>query len=395
MAERLASLGYVAVKKETTAGTAVTPNTYVPYYEQSMTTNFNLIEDEPVVGSKWGRFQNLRGHRSHTGSITIMAEANSIGYFMDMLATKTATSGSNPYTHTFKDSTSTQPNSYTMDISYGSQVVRFAGVQASKVTFGWDGDLMTATFELSALSSFYGREITSVSTTTVNFKSGGTDYDPSPSGGLVASDLVYVVDDAGVTANLSTTISSITDADTVVLGASAASFASGDMLVLRPATPSYTLLAPFTWNRTQFCFGVDASTALSATQTRLDSGTEVSIMHEFSDKEGTNRSGAFDPASLPRTVYDLSFKIKKFFDTVNEIEYWNAMTKRACVMRAYSGSTNQYELRVTMNNMNARTNDMPTKSKEIIYHEIEYAPIYDSSDSQAFDAKVINTVSTI
>ena len=393
MPERNASLGYVAIKKETTAGTAVTPNVYVPYYKQSMTTAFNIVEDEPIVGSKWARYQNLRGHRTHTGSITIMAEANSIGYFMDMLCTKTATSGSNPYTHTFKDSTSTQPNSYTMDISFGSQVVRFIGVQASKVTFGFEGDLMTATFDLSALKALYGREILTISTTTINLTN--DTYTASSSDGFVASDLISVVDDAGVTASLSTTVASITDGDTIVAGASAAAFAAGDMVVLRPATPSYTLLEPFLWNRTQFKFGATAAAAASATQTRLDAGTEFSIMHEFEDAGGTNRSGDFDPASLPRTTYDVNFKIKKFFDDVTDVKYWNSLTKRAVYITSVSGSTNQYELRLTINNMQPRTMDNPTESKATIFWETDYAPRYDTTDSQAFDLKVINTVSTI
>lgn len=391
MAERNAAVGYAAFKKETTAGTAVTPNVYVPYYNQSISTTNGLIQDSPIVGSRFGIYQNLQGQRSHKGSITLMGEPNTAGYVHDMILTKGTTTGSNPYTHPFTASLLTDPNSYTIDLSYGSQVIRYFGVQASKVTYGWDNGEMRLNLDVSGLGAFSGREITSISTTTVNLT---TTYDTNATTGLVANDLVYVVKADG-SSSLSTTIASITDGDTVILAASAAAFAAGDMLVLRPATPSYTLLTPFLWSKTQFCFGATASAALSATQTRLDDGTEISLMYGFNNDEGEKRSGAFDPAALVRTTYSVDAKIKKYFDTSDEIKQWNSLAKRALVMRAYSGATNQYELRVTLNNMATMGNDMPTDSGGVIYHEIAYSPAYDTSDAQGFDVKVIDAVATI
>src|SRR4051794_34211269 len=128
MAERNASVGYLAISKETTKGTAVTPAVFAPYYKQSLVTDFSLISDEPVYGNKFKRFQALQGIRSHGGSATVMAEPNSAAYFLDMISTKLSTSGSNPYTHSFGASSTTDPNSYTVDVSLVSQVVRFMGV---------------------------------------------------------------------------------------------------------------------------------------------------------------------------------------------------------------------------------------------------------------------------
>lgn len=391
MAERSAVNGYVSLSKETTKGTAaIASPVYTPYYKQSVATDAHLISDEPVYGNKFKRFQALPGVRSHGGSLTVMAEPNTAGHWLNMLATRTATAGSNPYTHTYGTST-TDPVSYTMDISYVSQVVRFAGVEASKITFGWDGEKMIFDVDVSALKSFSGREILSISTTTVNLT---TDYDTNATAGLVAGDLVSVVKADG-SSSLSTTISSITDQDTVVLAASAASFAAGDMLVLRPATPALTLLTPFLWAKTQFCFGATASAALSATHTPLEPGSEITLMHDFEEKDGSKRSGSFDPASLNRTTYDIEFKAKKYFDTSADIKAWNAKTKQACVMRAYSGSTNQYELRVTLNNIKTSALPMPSESGSVIYQEMEFMPQYDTSDAQAFDVKVVNALSSI
>lgn len=390
MAERVASIGYAAIKKQTAAGTAVTPNVYTPYYKQSMVTDIHLIEDNPIVGNKFKGYQALQGMRSHNGSITVMAEPNTAAYWLDMLLTRSSTTGSGPYTHVFGLSTTTDPNFYTLDLSLGSQVVRFWGIGASKITPIFQDGEMQFEIDLSGLGSFYGREIASVSGTTVTLK---TDYDPSPTTGLVASDLIKLTTVDGATST-NFTVSSITNGTTLEVSASAAAFAAGDMLLLRPATPSYTLKTPFLWQRTEFRFGAAASAALSATQTRLEEGTEVVLMHDFEDSDGAKRSGAFDPAALVRTLGDASFKVKKYFDLPAEIKEWNAIIKKACVIRSFSeGST--YELRITLNNLRQMSNDTQTEAGEVIYQETEYATLHDTSDGQGMSVTVLNNVSSI
>lgn len=394
MTERVASLGYAALKKQTVATTAVTPDTYVPYYSQSLNTNNNLMTDMPVYGNKFDNFASLPGQRSHGGSITVMAEPDTAARWWDMLLTKGTTTGANPYTHPFTLA-STDPNPYTLDVSYGSQVIRFIGVSASNITPTWQEDKMQYEIELSALSSFNGREVLSIVTTTVNLVS--TNNDTTPTAGLVAGDLVSVVKIDGST-RLDTTIASITNGTTVVLGATAAAYAAGDMLVLRPATPSLSTKTPFLWSRTQLFFSDTAANALTASatvgnQTRVEKGSEFSVNHSFEDGEGSKRSGSFDPASLVRTTGGAALKIKKFFDTADEFKYWNALTKRACVIRAYSETG--YEMRITFNNIKTMSDDTPTEAGGVIYHEVGYAPQFDTADGQGIDVKIINAVVTI
>lgn len=397
MAERNQAGGYAAIGKQTNATTAVIPTNYTPFYKQSIATDTHLITDTPVYGNKFKTFQDLQGLRSHTGSIDVMAEPNTAAYWHDMFATKTSTTGSNPYTHLFAASGTTDPNYYTLDISFVSQVVRFVGVQASKIQYNWQGEEMILSLDISGLQSFYGREIATAVTTTVTLK---TDYDPIPNAGLVVGDLVKLTNVAG-TVTLNTTIATVAaDGITITLAASAAAFAAGDMIVLRPATPSLSLLTPFLWGKTQFFFAADAATALTnsttaSNQTRLEVGSQIDLMHEFESNDGSRRSGGFDPASLIRKQYDANFKLKKFFDTPDELKFWNAITKRACVVRAYSGATNQYELRVTLNSLKTKMLQTPTQSGGVIYQEIDYAPQYDTVDGQGFAATVINTVATV
>lgn len=396
MAEQNAAKGYVAIKKQTTSTVAVTPNIYVPYYSQSVTTDPHFQSDEPIFGRRFKRLQTLQGIRSHGGSISVMAEPDSSPLWHDMLAALVANDASgNPiYSYDHGESATLDPNYYTMDISYGSYVERFWGIGAEKLTYAWNGEKMMYNMDVAGLGSFNGREIASITTTVVTLK---TDYDPNPTNGLVASDLVKIVKADGTTTNF--TVSSIT-ATTVTLSATAAAFAAGDMLVLRPASPTLSFLTPFLWPKTEFYFAADAATALtnSATksnQTALDPGTEISLMNSFDNNEGTKRSGSLDPASLPRTVYDASIKIKTFLDNPEKIKDWNALRKKALIVRSYSGATSQFELRVTINAMKALTNDHPTESAGTVYHEFAYQPNFDTTDSQAFVVRNLSPRTTV
>lgn len=391
--ERIGNIGYFGLIKEVTVGTPLTPTDYIPLYDESIKTNANLQRQDPVYGGKFGTYNVLQGQRDHSGDVTVMAEPNTTGRLFDMLLVKGTTTGSDPYTHPYTLSTSTNPKSYTVDISTGNIVKRYWGVGASSISAEWQDNELRWKIAVSALGSFQGREIATISTITLTLT---TTYDPAPNKGLVVGDLVRVYK-AATGATLNTTIATVNaDGVTITLADSAASFAAGDMIHLRPATPSFSTLQSFLWSKTQFCFGATASAALSATHTPLDPGTTFEVIHGFSKSEGEKRSGSFDPASLVRSLGDARFSIKKFFDTPEDVKRFNALEKYAVVIRCYAGSTNQYEARITLNNIKTDNPAASIKSGgEINYSEFDYIPQQDSSDGQGMDVKVLNALSSI
>ena len=390
MPENLANnKGYFAAKKETTKGTAVIPNVFFPIYDENLVTDIHMDEDNPIVGNKHARFQTLLGMRSHGGEVTFLAEPNTAGYLMDMFMTKGTTTGANPYTHPFTISNTTNPNSYTVDISKGQVVWRFIGVEISEVGMDFDENKMVFKCKFAALKSFIVREISSVSTNVVTFK---TNYDASPTDGLVATDLVRIEDvSAGTFQDF--TVSSITST-TATLSGSPTGIVAGDLLYLRPQTPTYTLREPFLWTKTEFRIADTAANALSAAQTRLEKGAAWTMMHNFEEDEGAKRSGAFDPAALVRTQSDVTLEFKKFFDTPEDFNAFVTNTKKAIVIRHFSEGSS-YEFRVTINNLKFMETPVPLKTGEIIYAEGKLVGQYDTSDAQAFDVKVLNAVVTI
>lgn len=396
MGEHIA-LNPLGLAKQTGPLTVATPTVFAPYYSTSMASDPNLTADTPASGSKFKTFQTTQSVRKHGGTVTVMAEPNTAARWFDMLATKSSTTGAGPYTHTFGADANTDPNFYTMDLLVGSQVIRYFGVAASKLVIGWQGEKMQFQPTLSALGSFYGREIASVSTTTIVLK---TDYDPNASLGLVVGDLVRVVKTDG-SSKLDTTIASINaDGVTVVLGASAAAFATGDMLVLRPQSVALSLITPFILPKTHYFFAADSTTALtnSATatnQTQLETGMTLEIMHDFTANDGEKRSGSFDPASLVRGRYGAALKTKQYLDATVGIKNWNAMNKQAFLMRSYAGSTNQYELRVGLNDIRIKSKLTPLTPGGIVFQEDDFIPNYDQNDAAGWSGLVTNNITSI
>jgi hypothetical protein len=392
MAEYVGNIGYMAVGKETTPGVAVTPTFYVPLYEESLETNANFQKLGPIAGHKFATNQTIAGFRSHGGEVTVLGEANIAAHLANMLLTKGATSGANPYTTTFSVST-TNPGTYTIDIFTGNNVQRFCGVQAGEISPDFNDNEIRLKASLVALKSFQGRKIASIATNTITL---ATDYDQSPSTGLVVGDLVRLSKEGSATV-LDTTVSSINANGTdVTLAASAASFAAGDMITLRGSTPTYNNLEPFTWDKTVVGFGATASAALSnatfALQTRVEQGSSWTVTHSFEKDEGSARSGGRDPAVHIRTLADAELNIKKVFDTPEEIRRFNSLEKVACVVRHYAGSTNQYELRVTFNHLKVDKPVPNLKAGEVNYAEINYIVNQDATDGAAVSLVVTNAL---
>lgn len=380
MSEHNFSEGFALIGLETTPGTAVKPTVQTPVYDYNMAMDPGLISDAPATGLNFARLQMLQGVRKHSGTLTVMCEPNTLNYWLAIFGAISSPTGSGPYVRTLTHG-NTAPQSATLDVSLGSQIERWIGVEAGKLTFSWNGEKLELSVDLVARKSFLGREIASISTTTVVLK---TDYDPNPSDGLVATDTVWVAKADGSVTPLSTTVSSITNGTTVVLGASAAAFAAGDMLLLRPVTPALATLTPFVWGNTRFYFGSDLTAALAASHTPLEPGTQLVLTHDFADKQGSPRSGSFDPQGLPRVTYDVDFKGKKFFDTSADIRTFNSRASQAVVMRAFTGSTNQYELKVALNASKISARSTPGKSQQVIYSDLTFMQGYNQSDGTAF-----------
>lgn len=392
--EHLANLGYFAFVKEAQPGVpAAIPNTYLPLYSESLTTSSNFDDQTPIYGGKFATFATLRGIRDHGGDLSVIAEANSTAQLFDALLTKTATNPSGQQYQSTYQLAVTNPKTLTVDVSVGSMVKRFFGLSFSEITPEWKDNEMRHKLKASALGSFQARTIKTVATTTLTLDQ---KYDQRPTKGLVIGDYVRIVKASDGT-SLDTTIATVNaDGVTVTLADSAAAFGVGDIIHLRPVTaPTFNIVDNFLWAKTKFCFGADATTALAATDTPVEPGSNFTITHSFKDANGEKRSGSFDPASLVRTTGNMKIAIKQFFDKTNTVQAWNDMTKSALVIRHFAGDSNQYEYRITVNSL---VTDGPTPnltSGEINYSTMNFKPNNDATTGLAYKVDIIHAIPTI
>lgn len=388
MGEQIADLGYCAIGKESTKGTAVTPSIYLPIYNETIMEDAGLQSIDAIMGLKAERFKTLRGQRKFKGAIDFLGEPNVAGYIFDMILNKVSTSGSGPYTHVFGLNT-TNPHAYSVDIARGRMVFRFYGLEASEVASKFEQNRMHLPTKVTSLGCFGPREITDNTTGVLTLS---TQYDPTPTKGLVASDLVRLFKADGTVVD--TTVTSFTA--TTVTVASASGVAAGDIMTLRPATSSFTLSGEFfQFARSEYRISDSISNALSATHTPVEPGSDWKITHKMLPDDGTLRSGAYNPVSIVRGKGDIELKTKIYFDTPDQKNRFYMQSNRAIIMRHFAGITNQYELRVTADQLVQKGNPTNLKVGEVLFDDIDWMSEYNSSNGKNYGVTVINGVSSI
>lgn len=392
--ERLSNLGYLGLKKQTGPTTPATPNVFVPIYGAAIQTDLGLITQTPIYGGKFENYNVIPGSRSHKGTLTTMAEPNTTAHIANMLLTKVSTTGSGPYVHTFELTGNAQP--YTADISTGNVVARFVGLQASKLTSSWNGGELQWVIDVMALMSFRGATLSGTPTGSGPYTVAlDTTHDPAPTKCLVVGDLIRFVKESDGTV-IDATIATIVDGVSITTSIDVTSLGSGDVMHLRPATVSFTLLDTFIWPKTQYCFGATATAALSASQTQVEQGSKYEITHKFENDTGSQRSGSFDPAALPRLTGLYAVSVNKVFDGPEDVVAGQKLTKTSLALRHYAGSTNQYEARLVANHLKTDGKVFPElKPGEIEYSQIDYPPVYDSGDGKGMQFVVTNNLASV
>lgn len=402
MSEKLSSLGYLKIGKETVGrGVAVIPTVDVPLYSESFATKINLQTDNPIIGNPFAVYNIFPAQREHQGEIEVLCEPKTLPNFLNMLLNKVSSTanGSGVFTHLFNLGNPNISNaSYTLDILKGDIVHRFYGCEIDSLTPVFQNDSYTKMkLSISALGQVSVVPIESAATTTITLN---TTYDPEPGKGLVVGDVITLakVSNGVVVSTENATISAISaDYLTLTVGSLTGTYVAGDYLYIAKRTVTPNLGIPFNWARTEFRFGETATVALNATHTPLEKSSNFEIMNEFEDKAGARRSGSYDPVSLVRKQGNASLTVKKFFDNGQELNDFLKRTKRACVVRMFGGlisGTTFNEFRVTFNNLKIMESPDSVTAGEIIYLEQKLQPQYDSNDQQAFSVSVINDISS-
>lgn len=385
------SRGYFALGVQTDKDTAVTPSRYVPYFNETLSTTITKHQQGSVKGNR-NMVQDIhQGLRAHRGSVEFLGEPNTAGHLFNSFMTKGSTSGSDPYTHPFTVGDSEKY--YTVDIKKGKYVHRFMSVKANSISPTYVDNVVHFNVDMTGLKHFEVATLAGTPTGagpyTVTLS---TDYDAAPTDCLVAGDIIEFTDGTTTT---SATVASVTGDTTFTTSTDVTSFGAGDKMRLRAATPSFSLLTPFTWARTEYRFGADASTALSATHTPADDGSTWTLTHTNESDEGAHTTGSYDPSDIRRTNFGGSVSFVQVYEDDTQRVNFLENEKQALVIRMFAGNTSSYELRITMNNVKAVEQPVETAFDTVTKITSTLVPQYDTTDGQAIDVKVINGLSAI
>ena len=183
-AQYLSDQSYLAMIPEVTAGTPLVPTNFVPLVKADIKTVLNHSVDNRMKGLNWKGNDMLRGFRTHEGTITVLADPDTLGHFLNMTMAKGSTTGTaDGYTHPFTVGSS---KTYTMDIKKGLYVQRYFGVMIDEFTLEFADGKLQIVAKVSAMGQFSIASVGVATSGAVTSLTLDDEYDIAPNRGLVA-----------------------------------------------------------------------------------------------------------------------------------------------------------------------------------------------------------------
>jgi len=194
------------------------------------------------------------------------------------------------YGHQFVAPQSSLPT-YTVEIGYQNEAIRFTGVRFNAFNSVAQSDnIVTAAIGLVARSEFKQARITAITTSGAGAKTLTLDQTT----GLAASDTIKLYRpgtgylDFSAASTKTHTIGTVATETTITITNLETSTAVGDLIVLAPQTPSYTVDSEFTWiGGTTVKLANTLTLALAATADTIED-FEMMLTNEIEAKHGAN-----------------------------------------------------------------------------------------------------------
>jgi hypothetical protein len=396
----LADLSYLAIKKESTEGVAVKPDVFLPMDSSDVATAMNNTPDRRMFGVDFEAIDVLPGERSHTGSIVLWADPDSLGYIFTMFLKKGTTTGSAEagYTHPF---TPEEPNTYTIEIPKGPYAQRFFGVKGNALRLFFEEAKMKADLNVSAMgqvSSFRIAAALTAETSTEIVLS--QEYDLEPTRGLVIGDQIVI--GAGTASEETGTISAIdTNGYEITLASAVAnSHDIGELCFLKKQSVSHSVLQkPLFFGDVQVGFGATAAAAITAAGSKTTatpvSNLEINFGNNLNAVPMTNYR---DPSKILPTFRNCDITITQLLDEPDQHQAWLGTEKQAiCILangrliNASTGAKNQ--LSWLIHNAKLIDNAEPLNVGDYVRDEQNFKAVYDITDGKALTISLINETS--
>jgi len=241
-------LGYMILKKESTAGVAVTPDVPIELLAESVAVNWDFSAVSPIAGSRSKNIKTVANQVGpFDGSVELYCEPNSVGYFLVALFGEdvaTTLEAATVYQHDFEPLNTLQTLTMDIKVAGESYIRRFFGVRISKITLSKDDNKIKMVVDISAQRVFDCARATAV-------YANGTVLDLDQSSGITTSDTLLVLDEANLdTVNNILTVSAVVSETRLTVSALGAAVAVDDVIVIQAQTidgDDYEISKEFIW----------------------------------------------------------------------------------------------------------------------------------------------------
>lgn len=468
---------YLALKKETTEGTAVTPDVFIPFLSEDIVTEWGSIAAQPVANN---RTLNIRrvdtAIPSPSGTITIQIEPRNIPHFLlgvfgavttgryipctsmsgaGFTAGETITGGTSAatavvtkassekdyvitgaFTGSFTDGETitggtsavtatltkadtaayghefiapqTTDETYTVEIGYDSEAIRYTGARFNGIKFNSADNVWIAELSVMARYEFKMARVTAVTTSGAGAKTITVDQTT----GLATSDTIKLFrpvstnpstgayQDFSAASTKTHTIGTIPTETTFTITTLQTSTAVGDLIVLAPQTPSYSVGNELAYIG-QTVIRVDTTSDLIITDTSTNTDTieefEINIENKIEFRHAANGANVKDRFPAKSFLMGLtgSGKITRTYTDPTYLDYLRKSRKfalRILCTGAALPNVADFNFSLDLRVADARYKPFaPSVSNDdLLNQEMEFDMNYDSSDAYMIKAIVVN-----
>ena len=398
--------GYIAVKRETTVATAVTPTHFLRFKDGDMNYKPEIIANNPIQGNRWNALNAVEGKATADGSYNVDLDANEAPHFISialgsMVSTdiSSLTDGS-VYRHDI-DVADTLP-AISLEQGKGNlgdtsnnrqnyQIDRGFGVLVDSIVFSGSDGILNMAVNLKAHGVFQKADL------TANAAAGATvDIALKSVEGLVAGDGINIFDHTPQ--NEVNTVASI---DTVAKEIQVANLANSYTVANRakvellPQTPSYGCDPQvFSFVHARFQFGADLTAAALAEDENIENW-ELSYENNLEERFGSLRN---TPSVVAPKAAKATMKFSKYFENVEDRDRYLDRAKRACILTitndivvsATDTSLAKYTIKFLINDVRFTAYEMPTGTDELYAISAETEFFLDCSEGKALQIQITN-----
>lgn len=292
--------------------------------------------------------------------------------------------------------------SYTLQFNFADNAIRYFGVKFTGIdTLAQDENIITAGVQIMAQSQFRHAKITAVT----NSGSGSKTLTMDQTFGLVASDSIKVWRpstqaflDFSASGVKTHTIGTVASTTTITVTDLQTSLAVGDLIMLAPQTPSYSVVDEFTWIGGATAEMGDAVSSLSTTGVCLEDFTIV-LANEYEPRHcayGTLLKDRF-AAHLLQKGCTVNGTFKAYYADEGRLRNMRTNTAQALRIKMVAGLISTglyYEFWMTLPEVQFKPIQTNFAQDAIIDEEVEFDAFYNSTNAALAKCLLVNTITS-